>query len=128
MRPVAIPPTVGQSAYIVNCQLANAFQGIHGSEVRVENSNVNVVGGNQHTHFHTHTSTATDEEKAKLMAKFEAIMEAISNYRRIQQDTLAKATPGTILWLLECKEFRLFVDVDGSLKFMWGSGMRAFFL
>ena len=55
------------------------------------------------------------------------ILNAVSNYRKIQQDTLARATPGTILWLLECPEFKLFVDVDGSLKILWGSGMRALF-
>ena len=52
------------------------------------------------------------------------MFDAISNLRKIQQETLAKATPGTIVWLLECEEFRLFIDVDGILKVLWGSGMR----
>ncbi|KAH6905368.1 hypothetical protein BKA70DRAFT_502069, partial [Coprinopsis sp. MPI-PUGE-AT-0042] len=36
---------------------------------------------------------------------------------------LAKATPGTIVWLFDYKEFRLFIDMDGHLKIMWGFGI-----
>ena len=56
--------------------------------------------------------------------KLKAILDAIANFRQIQQDTLSKATPGTILWLFESEEFKLFIDIDGTLKIMWGSGMR----
>ena len=105
-------------ASIVGVQLAEFLQAIQGAhDVRVENSNINVTGSDHrviHNHFYNH------EPDNKL----KAILDAILNFRKIQQDTLAKATPGTILWLLECDEFKLFVDIDGNLKIMWGSGMR----
>ena len=101
----------------ISGSLAEAFQAGHGRETHIENSTFNDIGRDQHNHYHYHG----------VPDKLKAILDAISNYRKIQQDTLAKATPGTILWLLECKEFKLFVDVDGSLKIMWGSGMRMLF-
>ena len=87
----------------------------------MENSAINV--GDQHQHQHTHIETHIHYHD--IPDKLRKIIDAISNYRKIQQDTLAKATPGTILWLLECEEFKLFVDIDGFLKIMWGSGMRS---
>ena len=99
--------------------LANPSQAIQGHDFEVNNSTINVVGGDQHHHAHTHI------HYHEITDKLKAILDAVSNYRKVQQDTVAKATPGTIVWLFECKEFRLFVDIDGTLKILWGSGMRA---
>ena len=65
-----------------------------------------------HIHYH------------ELKDDIKAILDAVTNYRRMQQDTLAKATPGTIQWFFKWKEFRLFIDVNGDLRILWGSGMR----
>jgi hypothetical protein len=105
---------------IFNIQLADllpAFQGARG--IQVQNSSITVAGGD-HVQNITHNHIYSQELENKL----KAILDAILNFRQIQQDTLSKATPGTILWLLECKEFKLFIDIDGTLKIMWGSGMR----
>ena len=87
------------------------------SDVQLYHSNVTVVGRDHHIFNEIHVH--------EIKNRLQAILEVVSNYRKIQQDTLAKATPGTILWLLEGHEFRLFIDVDGQLKFLWGSGMRS---
>ncbi|KAH6912020.1 hypothetical protein BKA70DRAFT_1559519 [Coprinopsis sp. MPI-PUGE-AT-0042] len=90
-----------------------AFQG--GGEVQVANSHINVAGRDNHTHTHVHYHGAAKDLKG--------VLDAISNLRKIQQDTLDKATPGTVLWLFTCKEYRIFIDVDGVLKILWGSGI-----
>lgn len=96
------------------------IEGIQGARsVWLDHSTISIVNGNSHA-THIHYPVAID--------KLKAVLDAICNYRKIQQDTLAKATPGTILWLLECKEFKVFVDTDGTLKFLWGSGMRTLVL
>ncbi|KAH6909450.1 hypothetical protein BKA70DRAFT_1148668 [Coprinopsis sp. MPI-PUGE-AT-0042] len=96
---------------------AQAVGAIHGAgDVQVTNSIINTVGrsdSHNHTHVHYH-GTVKD---------LKDFLDAISNFRKIQQDTLAKATPGTIVWLFDYKEFRLFIDVDGVLKILWGSGI-----
>ncbi|KAH6905383.1 hypothetical protein BKA70DRAFT_1153081 [Coprinopsis sp. MPI-PUGE-AT-0042] len=96
---------------------AHVASAIHGAgDVEVTNSIINVVGrsdSHNHTHVHYHGTV-------KDLRDF---LDAISNFRKIQQDTLAKATPGTIVWLFDYKDFRLFIDVDGVLKILWGSGI-----
>ena len=87
--------------------------------MQLHNSSVIVAGRDHHT-THVYNYGAGDD-------KLKAILDAISNFRKVQQDTLTRATPGTIVWLLECKEFKLFLDVDGDLKILWGSGMRMSF-
>ena len=82
--------------------------------IHAGHSNVNIAGRDQHTHIHYH----------EITDKLKKILEGVNNYRKIQQDTLSKATHGTIQWLFECKEFQLFIDLDGQLKILWGSGMR----
>ena len=105
---------------IGNAQLADFFQGIKGArDAQVHNSSI-IVAGRDHVQNITNNYISTHKPSNKLTA----LLDAIVNFRKIQQDTLAKATPGTILWLLECEEFTLFMDIDGTLKIMWGSGMR----
>ena len=91
-----------------------AFHGVHNAQLH--HSNVNVAHRDIHIHYHN------------LKDDIEAILDAVTNYRRIQQDTLAKATPGTIQWFFKWKEFEVFIDVNGNLRILWGSGMRKFFL
>ena len=86
--------------------------------VHANNSNVNIAGRDQHTHIHYH----------EITDKLKQILDAVDNFRTIQQDTLEKATPGTIQWLLKCDEFQIFIDSNGHLKILWGSGMRKLLL
>ena len=93
-----------------SARTATLFQG---GNVQITDGHFTVVGGDKHTHIHYHGSRNS----------LTALLGAISNFRKIQQDTLAKS-PGTVVWLLECDKFQLFIDVDGSLKTLWGFGMR----
>ncbi|KAH6900903.1 hypothetical protein BKA70DRAFT_1115287 [Coprinopsis sp. MPI-PUGE-AT-0042] len=96
-------------AVVSGIQGAYAFQ--------IHNSSISVAGGDSHAHTHTYVHHGT------AARDLQTILDAISNFRKIQQDTLAKATPGTIVWPFDCREFWLFVDLDGVLKLMWGSGI-----
>ncbi|KAH6903527.1 hypothetical protein BKA70DRAFT_1081027, partial [Coprinopsis sp. MPI-PUGE-AT-0042] len=45
------------------------------------------------------------------------------NFRKIQMATLGRATPGTGEWILAWETFLIWLDSDGFLKILWGSGM-----
>ncbi|KAH6887857.1 hypothetical protein BKA70DRAFT_71692 [Coprinopsis sp. MPI-PUGE-AT-0042] len=53
----------------------------------------------------------------------ESILQAIPNFCKIHQDMLAKATPGTGMWLLRGRRFSLWLEPNGDLKILWGSGI-----
>ncbi|KAH6897585.1 hypothetical protein BKA70DRAFT_1315998 [Coprinopsis sp. MPI-PUGE-AT-0042] len=72
---------------------------------------------NHHTHFHV----APKPEKPKFDLLSE--LKAIDNFRRIQQDTLSKATPKTGEWIFEYEIFPVWKDPKSKLKTMWGSGI-----
>ena len=52
------------------------------------------------------------------------ILSQIPNLRKIHMDILSKATPGTGVWLFKTKNFLLWIDPDGNVKILWGSGIR----
>ena len=52
------------------------------------------------------------------------LLHLVPNLRRIHLDTLSKATPGTGIWLFRTEHFLLWIDPDGNVKILWGSGMR----
>jgi hypothetical protein len=52
----------------------------------------------------------------------------VRNFRKIHLDVLSKATPGTGVWLLQTEKFLLWLDLDGNLKILWGTGIRGFSL
>ncbi|KAH6884376.1 hypothetical protein BKA70DRAFT_1084358, partial [Coprinopsis sp. MPI-PUGE-AT-0042] len=45
------------------------------------------------------------------------------NLRAIHLDILSKATPGTGVWLLKTNKFILWLDPNGDLKILWGTGI-----
>jgi hypothetical protein len=77
---------------------------------------MSVVGRDSITHVHYH-GAAMD---------LESVLRAIPNFRKIHQDTLAKATPGTGMWLLKSDTISLWLEPNGDLKIIWGSGIRKF--
>ena len=85
---------------------------------------MNIVGRD---HIHNVNVITTHNHYHELKDELKAILDAVANYRNIQQDTLAKATPGTIQWFFKSKEFKIFIDVNGDLRVLWGSGMRKFY-
>ena len=52
------------------------------------------------------------------------VLRLIPNLRKIHLDVLSKATPGTAVWILKTKNFLLWLDPDGNLKILWGTGIR----
>ncbi|KAH6873711.1 hypothetical protein BKA70DRAFT_281942 [Coprinopsis sp. MPI-PUGE-AT-0042] len=52
-----------------------------------------------------------------------AILGTIRNLRRVHLDILSKATPGTGVWVFKTDKFLLWLDVDGNLKILWGTGI-----
>jgi hypothetical protein len=93
--------------------------GVQGArDVQITKANISVVAGDSHTHTHLHYQCAQTDVKA--------ILKAISNLRKIQQDTLAKATPGTVEWLFSTCYFTVWWDRSGNFKVLWGSGIRRF--
>ncbi|KAH6887863.1 hypothetical protein BKA70DRAFT_1164372, partial [Coprinopsis sp. MPI-PUGE-AT-0042] len=83
------------------------------SQAQFNSGNFTVVGRDSHTHVHHHGSTVN----------LESILQAIPNFRKIHQDMLAKATPGTGMWLLKGEKFSLWLEANGDLKILWGSGI-----
>ncbi|KAH6909406.1 hypothetical protein BKA70DRAFT_1425793 [Coprinopsis sp. MPI-PUGE-AT-0042] len=57
------------------------------------------------------------------MAKLQPALREIPNFRKIHQDMLAKATPDTGLWLFRGEKWGLWLEPDGDIKILWGSGM-----
>ncbi|KAH6884371.1 hypothetical protein BKA70DRAFT_140498 [Coprinopsis sp. MPI-PUGE-AT-0042] len=52
-----------------------------------------------------------------------AVLGAIGNLRNIHLDILSKATPGTGVWLFKTDYFLIWLDLNGDLKILWGTGI-----
>lgn len=94
---------------------ATALQGT--SRVQINDGNVSVAGRDNHIHTHMHYG---------MTINLESVLREIPNFRKIHQDTLAKATSGTGVWLLKGRTFSVWLAPNGDIKIMWGSGIRAF--
>ena len=86
--------------------------------------NVHISGGlfhmvardmHNHTHYHVQGNF-----------NLQSVLESVHNFRAIHVATLGKATPRTGLWIFQWESFLIWLDPDGVLKIMWGSGMRKF--
>lgn len=83
------------------------------------NSGGSVIVSGRDSHYHTHFhygSTVT-------VIDLESVFRAIPSFRKIHQDMLAKAVPGTGMWLFKSKNFRLWLEPNGDLRILWGSGL-----
>jgi hypothetical protein len=98
------------------CEAVVGIQGTH--QVQILNSTVNTAGRDNHiTHVHHHGDSAHQKP----------VLDDVDNFRKIQQDTLEKATAGTIDWLFGTQDFSLWWNKSPGFKVLWGSGMREFF-
>ena len=52
------------------------------------------------------------------------VLALVSNLRQVHLEVLSKATPGTAVWILRTDYFLLWLDPNGDLKILWGSGIR----
>ncbi|KAH6910052.1 hypothetical protein BKA70DRAFT_1424554 [Coprinopsis sp. MPI-PUGE-AT-0042] len=82
-----------------------------------------------HTHYHSNPDFAGEPSKS-TSHHFEtpkvdvmAILKPISNYRKVQQDTLSKATPKTGEWMLKHEKIAVWQDPTSGLDMMCGSGI-----
>ncbi|KAH6909913.1 ankyrin repeat-containing domain protein, partial [Coprinopsis sp. MPI-PUGE-AT-0042] len=48
---------------------------------------------------------------------------AVRNLRKIHLDIVSKITPGTGVWLLKNDRFIIWLDLNGDLKILWGTGI-----
>ncbi|KAH6909906.1 hypothetical protein BKA70DRAFT_1221560 [Coprinopsis sp. MPI-PUGE-AT-0042] len=51
------------------------------------------------------------------------VLDSIRNLRKIHLDILSKATRGTGVWLLKTKKFLIWLDPNGNIKILWGTGI-----
>ncbi|KAH6877440.1 ankyrin repeat-containing domain protein [Coprinopsis sp. MPI-PUGE-AT-0042] len=82
--------------------------------VTTNHGDVNLAGRDVvHKHYHSYP------DKVDITA----VLGAIRNLRTIHLDIISKATPGTGVWLLKNQHFRIWLDSNGDLKILWGSGI-----
>ena len=77
-----------------------------------------------HNHNHYPTAHSGTDETARVIAA----LQAVRNLRKIHQDTLAKATAGTGLWLFKMDQWLLWLDLNGRINVLWGTGIQCFSL
>jgi hypothetical protein len=96
-----------------------AVVGIQGTrQAQITNSTLNTAGRDNHINTHLHYYGASVQLKS--------VLHELDNFRKIQQETLEKATVGTIDWLFETQDFSLWWNKNPSFTIWWGSGMREF--
>ena len=87
----------------------------HGDFVQAA-GNATVTNVNNHNHSHYHYPPVPKVDVAFLLR-------LVRNLRQIQQDNFSKATPGTGAWIFITKEYILWLDLNGNLKILWGTGI-----
>jgi hypothetical protein len=90
------------------------FANAHG--LQIADSHLTVAGGDVHnTNIFYHYKRKRD---------IWVILQAVPNFRKIYQDMLEKATEGTGMWLIKGDKFRVWLEPNGDIKILWGSGIR----
>ena len=51
-------------------------------------------------------------------------LRAVRNLRKVYLDILSKATPGTGIWLFKIDQWLLWLDANGKINILWGTGIR----
>ncbi|KAH6884366.1 hypothetical protein BKA70DRAFT_140333 [Coprinopsis sp. MPI-PUGE-AT-0042] len=67
-----------------------------------------------HKHYHAYPDSVD----------ISTVLGSIRNLRTIHLDVLSKVTPGTGVWLLKTANFIIWMDPNGDLKILWGTGIR----
>ncbi|KAH6909876.1 hypothetical protein BKA70DRAFT_1187647, partial [Coprinopsis sp. MPI-PUGE-AT-0042] len=88
----------------------------HMQGVTTNHGDVNFAGHDVHVH-HNHYHSYPDR------VDITAILSTIRNLRKIHMDILSKATPGTGVWWLKTAKFLIWLDPNGDLKILWGTGI-----
>lgn len=88
--------------------------------VAINHPIINVAGRDNVVHNHYNLPGVRRPSPKNI----EELMDLIPNFRQIYQDMLSKVTEGTGMWLLNDETFRIWIEPDGTIKILWGSGIR----
>ncbi|KAH6886139.1 hypothetical protein BKA70DRAFT_103698 [Coprinopsis sp. MPI-PUGE-AT-0042] len=94
---------------------ALAMPQVHG--VTTNQGDTNIAGRDVNVNVHTHYHSYPDK------VDIAHVLGAIRNLRMIHLDILSKATPGTGTWFLQSDMFLIWLDSNGHLKILWGTGI-----
>ena len=84
---------------------------------------LNLAGRDILIHNHYAAAHSGTNETACVISA----LRAVRNLRKVHQDTLAKATAGTGLWLFKIDQWLLWLDLNGRINVLWGTGIRVYF-
>src|SRR5215217_91557 len=93
-------------------------QQVHG--VTTNHGSVILAGGN--------VIQTNDNGHPQPSISIKTVLRLVPNIRQIHLDVFSKATPRTAIWILRTEHFLLWLDPDGDLKILWGTGIREFLL
>ena len=93
----------------------SVVQQVHG--ITVGKGNFVLAGGNINIETHYHG-------QPQQVISIADVLRLVPNLRGIHLDVLSKATPGTALWIVKTDFFLLWLDPNGTLKILWGTGIR----
>jgi hypothetical protein len=85
--------------------------------ITTNNGDFVLAGGNVSI---SHQHNYHPEPKLNIVS----VLRLVRNLRLIHLDVFSKATPGTGVWLLQTEHFILWLDLNGDLKIIWGTGIR----
>ncbi|KAH6883761.1 hypothetical protein BKA70DRAFT_1167273, partial [Coprinopsis sp. MPI-PUGE-AT-0042] len=85
--------------------------------ITANHGNVNLAGRDVNVNFHNHYHSYPDK------VDITAVLGAIRNLRVIHSDNLSKATLGTGIWFLKTDMFLIWLDPNGNLRILWGTGI-----
>jgi hypothetical protein len=117
------------------CRADNPFRNVtelhaHGGSFtsigRDVNNNVQLNYNNNLNHIEIHHHSYPNDHSSDSAPKVDvlAVLKTVSNQRKIQQDTLSKATPKTGAWMLRHEKLAVWQDPKSGLDMLCGSGMR----
>jgi hypothetical protein len=111
------------------CRADNPFRNVtelhaHGGSFTSIGRDVNNVQLNYNVEIHHHSNPQDNSSDSAPKVDILDILKAVSNQRKIQQDTFSKATPKTCEWMLKHKKLAAWQDPKSGLSMMCGSGIR----
>ncbi|KAH6909892.1 hypothetical protein BKA70DRAFT_1148462, partial [Coprinopsis sp. MPI-PUGE-AT-0042] len=103
----------GQLAGASPSFIPSSIQQAHG--VMANHGDVNLAGRDIHVHKHYHSYS----DRVDITT----VLDTIRNLRKVHLDVLSKVTPGTGAWLFKADKFLVWLDPNGNLKVLWGTGI-----
>ena len=97
--------------------LASGTQQQQAQGISVAQGNFVQAGGNVsfNTHYH-----GVPQQAINILE----VLRLVPNLRQIHKDVLFKATSGTAIWIFKTDYWLLWLDPNGNLKILWGTGIR----